>query len=76
MLIWSFDELEYLSRNGPFAIQAQLNWLALYDEIEQWVKQDKEGIFEITSMQDSLKQKTICDPPEPCHYRFLSAPPH
>lgn len=52
----AIDELEELE-DTPYTIQSRLNWLALYSELEQWVKQDRAGIFEINAIQDTLTPK-------------------
>lgn len=37
--------------------QAQLGWLSLYNDLDQWVQEDGQGIFEIAELRDSLRPK-------------------
>lgn len=37
--------------------QARLGWLSLYDDLNEWVKEDGPGIFEIVALRDSLQSK-------------------
>lgn len=53
----AFKELERLGQDTSLGVQAKLNWLALYDELDQWIQRDRLGIFEITTLQDTLTPK-------------------
>lgn len=43
--------------NTPYQLKAQLNWLSLYQDLDQWIQQDGAGIFEITELQDQVAPK-------------------
>lgn len=53
----AFDEFERLNQDTSLGIQAKLNWLALYEEMDQWVQRDRASIFEITAVQDAMTPK-------------------
>ena len=48
----AFADYETLDSN-----QARLGWLSLYDDLDQWVKEDGPGIFEMVELRDSLQSK-------------------
>ncbi|NJR73776.1 MAG: hypothetical protein HC773_09030 [Scytonema sp. CRU_2_7] len=43
--------------NTPYQIKAQLNWLSLYQDLDQWVQEDRQGIVEITELQAKIAPK-------------------
>ncbi|MGR3278973.1 CHAT domain-containing protein [Acaryochloris marina NIES-2412] len=43
--------------NSPYQLKAQLNWLDLYQDIDRWIQQDGDGIFEITELREQVAPK-------------------
>lgn len=52
----SFESYQEL-HNTPYQLKAQLNWLDLYQDIDRWLQRDRDGIFEISELQEQVVPK-------------------
>lgn len=52
----AFESYQELN-NTPYQLKAQLNWLDLYQDIDRWLQRDRDGIFEISELQEQVAPK-------------------